>query len=250
MEINENYVTYQNAIAILTDIIENNKSLNGEKTRNAIQRLLEEVGVYLSDKENIKEYSIYYNANYGERCKESWHKENTIRTCDIESTLNALAVQTGDNFYYDIDDMTIKSDFGTIYKLKELQTKRIKEHKMNKTEFDIRNLAEIHTKFGTLYRENLETSMVEGEVRIFDSAGIFFDYFTEDFIKDYGYDFGYDKDYYDTIEYWLDYNNIDYSKVSTDWKDFIDDTECTDLAEMLNSGFVNMVGKYYILING
>lgn len=29
-----------------------------------------------------------------------------------------------------------------------------------------------------------------------------------------------------------------------------DDTECTNLAEMLNSGFVNMVGKYYILING
>lgn len=122
MEINENYVTYQNAITILTDIIENNKSLDGEKTRNAVQRLLEEVGVCLSDKENIKEYSIYYNANYGECSKASWHKENTIRTCDIESTLNTLAMQTGDNFYYDIDNMTIKSDFGTIYKLKELRS--------------------------------------------------------------------------------------------------------------------------------
>lgn len=122
MEINENYVTYQNAITILTDIIENNKSLDGEETRSAIQRLLEEVGVCLSDKENIKEYSIYYNANYGECSKESWHKENTIRTCDIEYTLNTLAMQTGDNFYYDIDNMTIKSDFGTIYKLKELRS--------------------------------------------------------------------------------------------------------------------------------
>lgn len=54
---------------------------------------------------------------------------------------------------------------------------------MSKEKYDIRNLTEIHTKFGTLYRENLETSMVDG-------------------------------------------------------------------AEMLNSGFVNMVGKYYILING
>lgn len=122
MTINENYVTYQNAIAILTDIIENNKSLDGEKTRSAIQRLLEEDGVCLTDKENIKEYSIYYNANYGGRCKARWYKENTIRTCDIESTLNTLAMHTGDNFYYDIDDMTIKSDFGTIYKLKELRS--------------------------------------------------------------------------------------------------------------------------------